>query len=1162
MTDLELWQQKLIQLLHDPPGKLFYFAKDSGGHKAIASELLEATAGVPLKFVGVADQAASGADRPVNSPPSKTKGVSQIIVRWPSHAILTHPLASGKAGSNAIHLGEMQGLRGTANVQALAGAVKHALGNLVERPDEPEEVDKEEALRQQQQQEAELAKKLPCWNDAKRLREICFQLWRRMPETVPPNVPRVVWELQPADSRTPDHSLWDHLRVASALAFITKRKNEGDVLPWLVVFSIGPVQSFIAQSRTSSDLWTSSILLSDLVWHAMQPFVERYGPEAIVYPDLRGNPRADLWLYQQQHEKRLRDVLPPDANPCSFAGIFPNTFIALVPREGIEEVTTNAEKSFEKRWGQLATLAKNYFVKQAPERTTLQRHELEAFHRIWDQQHRIPALTTCWSAAAWPNFKEVEVDEPSALAVRQGLPAQSPPPDLSPKNRKALDTWRNRHTPWIPTEAFARYAEARYVYAMTNLGMHQSQRGFDYPLIHHALHLRHAARKGEAQGATMAEEVGEKCTLCGERQALHGSSDDLLHQSIDSQRDAVRAFWEKLDRNSEGGAERLCGVCTMKRYVVRAGVPERRTDDTKAVDAPGLTAAWAGPDMLMGEVLDEDKQLRVPFPSTATMAAQGYLCDVVSNEKLRPLVAAVVRCCERANLPRTTFVRALRSLADVSESNIDAVGKQFLQYEAELTVFHEAIGGIIARVSKDGARGAPRDKDGNEIPPDRWKDLQKAVAELRKEAKRSAGSQVAMVAIDGDGIRKLLLGKELGARWRDVIHPNAVTNMETNPVTQKAGWPTLLDATRLMGPSAHACINRVLASFVHTIVPWVVEREFHGRLIYAGGDDVLALMPAGEALDMCARLAQLYSAAWVIDTQPKETAWNWRRRNATFSGDADPKERFVAVKPNESGEPAPWPIPAELRSPWLEPGGKGVDATGEEALLPMMGARQTISAGIAIGHYKTPLGELVKAAWDERDRAKRKKEEVALDNEEPKKGNACSIRRFSRGGEKARLRFSWGKRGEAPEVALEGYLRVKRVSDAFAKRTLPGRVPYKLRDVQEFIFAAWECEREKLAADLAPNKVQKELEDRVKPVAMGLFCTQVGESPDGFAIWWEGLREELEAYEERKRDPNAEKSRREQPNSEQGLAVCRYLGALAREEQGEQNEQERTEKSP
>ncbi|CAN95843.1 Putative hydrolase of the HD superfamily [Sorangium cellulosum So ce56] len=1213
------WQQKLLQLLHDPPGKAFFLRQGAGGHKAVAADLFQATAGVPLKYVRPGpDWAASGADRPVSSPPRP----AHVSVDWVKNPILTHPLASGTA---AIDLGRRDLPASREQVRALAGDVGRTLRELLERrvsqedelDDLPEEEERERFLSERAEQvESELAA-LPRWHDDARLQQACLQLWRRLPEEPPPGVAEVVWRHQPADSRAPDHSLWDHLRVTSSLSFLSGRRREGPVMPWLLAFSLGPVQRFIAQSRTSTDLWTSSMLLSDLVWHAMVPFVERYGPEAIVYPDLRANPRADVWLWEQAngadgaappaHAARYQDVLPEQLNPCSYAGIFPNTFIALVPLGGeryltlLKDLAGEARRAVLGRWRQLADLARRYFLEQAAKRPeAMSDSERKAFEATWARQHE-DVLFTSWSAAAWPSIERV--NDPESLAIREALVAQRPAQALPREDAEALAAWRERHTTWIPGETFARYAEARYVYARTNRTVHQCERGFDYPLLHHALVSRHGLRKAEAQGAAIAEESGEKCTLCGLRQAL-GAGD--AGASVDAQRETARAFWRRFDRNSDDGAERLCAVCTMKRVLVRAGVA---TDERGARRRVGLTAAWAGPATPLDDVCDRD-ELRVPFPSTATIAAQGYLCAVATRRELQAQVAEVVRCCEDARLPRTSFVRSLRSLAEAAQ-RADGAGLRFLEYEAELTVFPEVLAAAEERAPEGGGReqgdgaaqrGGLRDRDGKRVPRSKVEALRRAVESLRRAAKEldrpagsarragdripAPGSQVALIALDGDRISQILLGEKIGARWRDVIHPEAVATMESNEVTRAARWPELLGRKRLMGPSTHAFVNRVLAEFAHTIVPWVVEREFSGRLIYAGGDDVLAIAPAGEALDLCARLAQLYSAAWVLDTSPGEGPWAWRAKTWTSSTSIRASERFVVVAPSETGEPLPWPIPeASRRGPI--PAGDAAAASAaesaEERLLPMMGAGQTLSAGIAIGHYKTSLGGLVKAAWDERDRVKGEDEErdcakedneerirVKGDDEERDRAtredlavkNAFSIRRYTRGGEKARLRLSWGRRCAAPGKALAGYLRVKAVIEGFKTGALPGRLPYKLREVEGAVLAAWLVEAKALPGGLTSREARRELVKRVEPFARGLFGAQCAAEVEGaFEIWWQGLLSALRAHERRWRAPDAvppgatpvdDGAPSRGLGSEQGLAVCRFLGALARGEEDAQ----------
>src|SRR5690606_35152277 len=123
-------------------------------------------------------------------------------------------------------------------------------------------------------------------------------------------------------------------------------------------------------------------------------------------------------------------------------------------------------------------------------------------------------------------------------------------------------------------------------------------------------------------------------------------------------------------------------------------------------------------------------------------------------------------------------------------------------------------------------------------------------------------------AVDVDGLSKLISGdpSALSTTWEDILHPDIVDSKHVEKLS--AEWRGLLRCKRGVGPSLHAMVTRALADFTDDIVPWVVEREFHGRVIYAGGDDALFMAPAHEAIAIAARLQQLLSAPWVFDTCP------------------------------------------------------------------------------------------------------------------------------------------------------------------------------------------------------------------------------------------------------------------------------------------------------
>jgi CRISPR-associated protein Cmr2 len=149
-----------------------------------------------------------------------------------------------------------------------------------------------------------------------------FAMWRLLPERLG-KISRHYSHL-PADTRTPDHTIWQHLDITAAYkAALDSGKHAA-----LLSFSLGPVQSFIATARTLRDLWSGSMILSWLTFRAMLPIIEQLGPTALIYPSLRGIPLLDLWL---RHPKRLGTKIEELSIDQRRLPCLPNRFLALVP---------------------------------------------------------------------------------------------------------------------------------------------------------------------------------------------------------------------------------------------------------------------------------------------------------------------------------------------------------------------------------------------------------------------------------------------------------------------------------------------------------------------------------------------------------------------------------------------------------------------------------------------------------------------------------------------------------------------------------------------------------------------------------------------------------------------------------------------------------------
>lgn len=147
-------------------------------------------------------------------------------------------------------------------------------------------------------------------------------LWRLLPERLAealgPDFVRL-----PADTRVPDHTLFQHADITAGLATAMQQSREYGYLS----VALGPVQTFIEASRSVRDLWSGSVMLSWLIFQGIRRILEQLGPTALVFPTLRASPLVDLWL---RNACGLEQVEMP-ARRSLRAPALPNRFLALVP---------------------------------------------------------------------------------------------------------------------------------------------------------------------------------------------------------------------------------------------------------------------------------------------------------------------------------------------------------------------------------------------------------------------------------------------------------------------------------------------------------------------------------------------------------------------------------------------------------------------------------------------------------------------------------------------------------------------------------------------------------------------------------------------------------------------------------------------------------------
>ena len=739
------WTRKIVAFLHDPPGKaLVLRSVRHTPHEQLAEALQRIALGRPANAnekdrATKADHIASAADQ-VNFPAGTTAHWDQVV------PTLTHPLAADAPPQPVqIPAQNLQSLDEEVQEEAGQNILRLWVNQLTEQP-----------------------------NKEKRL---YFHIWRLLYEELARRTSLKGWvPLLPADTCQPDHPLEQHLSISAAIA---------DALPQpaFLVFSIGPVQEFIAAARRTQDLWMGSWILSYLSWKAMERLADEFGPDVIVFPSLRGQPLCDWWL-NKTYGLPCQPVSTDLGRPT-----FPNRFLALLPAEEASQVARKAEEAVRKEWKRLAQQVYNALTNSISPILPADKKTED----LWESQ--IQGLLEIYCVVLpWPG-----TDQPHGTAQAEAGK------ELAEAGKELYE--RLCQPPQGEGWEFRRIYETLTQKGNPNWGTVWS---LLYDLADRAFNARKNLRNFE-----QAEETGDKCTQCGQRTALRSGNRDS------------REFWAQVAERLQSqkrydikpdGKERLCAVCTVKRFVQR-------------------------------EVLEREFGLRGGFPSTSEIAAAPFKKRVLEalgngNQEVQKALQDFLSVVSSL-IPTTVAERAVPYLEDRKQSlsgpEAQLAGK-LLEIDGEWLLIESWTEERLKEAGATASKGT----------------IQKATEALRglyQAVGAKPSKYYALLYMDGDHMGRWLSGthKEL-ATFSDILHPDVRGQLEKDNA-----WQSLLQMKRLITPAVHAAISQALGRFALRLVPHIVEERYPGRLIYAGGDDVLALVPLEYALAVARELRAAFS---------------------------------------------------------------------------------------------------------------------------------------------------------------------------------------------------------------------------------------------------------------------------------------------------------------
>lgn len=940
MSNDMIWKTKLAARIHDPAEKALVLLRDPAGHEGGTSRALKRLLGLdqppehidpdnddvlsrvifknglPLSIyhhVQRADWWAAAADRPqwpmqgitvtTEKGEQKTLKIADWAqVRWTKNPVLIHPLTGEQ-----YDLGKYGGLTDTDFNEIKQKSFDHFSRLLVAcdaKDGEPQD-----------------------------LRKIYLAYWRFGPDLSEENDNGklgALWKLLPADTRIPDHSIWDHLDLTSAFAGAFAADPKGEVA--LLALSIGPVQSFIATARKMDDLWAGSHLLSRLSWEAMRPVCESLGPDAILFPRLRGIPQVDLWLRDRME---LPDELfadcewmrgATDANPL-FSAALPNRFVAVVPASQAQRIAgqvTQAVRAWLRGTGEDVVSRLLKVAGLDVETTTpyeQMRNQLEGFPEVH------------WAAVPFSLIRP-NADKQTNLDVTALSDAMAPFFGVEPgKTCGFLDT-----PAWQALQKDIAWGDNTIFFAPNP--------GVLYPAVYDMAERVMAAAKA-TRTFDQTVQKGWRCSLTGETEWLTDNTDHLA---------------------------------------VPAGKRKSRKD-RKFLEREHIETLWT-------KVADEKPAWAKKGEHLGALSAIKRLWPTIFAEEVKQ---ATGKGLDRFVVSTHTMALA-KNLELLAENlNVPDSGKAF---EGLVTDNDKApaLPRALARLRGSFAARIPAALD--RLRESEEHDDEDRLRRLESAIKDALGHRLetyyALIMMDGDRMGAILSGNEKDEKntisYRDSFHPQVQEGFDKHAAKQelirKYGAQQ-----RPISPNRHLAISGALNDFSQTVVRHVVEEEHLGRVIYAGGDDVLAMLPVADLLPAMQRLRHVYSG-----TVPEDERVDWSELRGR--GKLVCKSGFA----------------------WLN-----------GHLMRMMGRNATASCGAVVAHHQAPLGavmrELRAAEKCAKNFRRRNKEGETVDRD------AFNITIIKRSGGSLHLAAEWGEPINLLNDVI-GFLRVDGVSRRAVYNTL------------------------------------------------------------------------------------------------------------------------------
>lgn len=798
------------------------------------------------------------------------------------------------SSSDRVNLGEAQGTNINSVKHPISGQTRN-ITSQDSRPEIPAEITSETDI-----------EKLFWW------------FWRFYPELIRQN--QNDFFLYPAHSILPDCPLHSYKSTVSALvgAMYPEYWQEGGKSqhPYLFLFTFSPVQEFIKASRKFVDFWAGSYLLHYLSVKLCWYIAETYGSDAVITPSLWSQEIIDALIVKKYPDfaanfASFQDGISPVgrfdngiSTSLSTAG-FPNVIMALVPgKEAARELGEKLKKCLREEWSEIAKKVREdikkrtlEFLKDTKNQQKIDEILLKEFLSEQEickrdlKKWQIGHHGSCWE---WNKLWEAQIEktwETYCTAMPLGNPEQ--PLTINPTEEN-YQQWKQAQNAIAPPHL----AESLPTTAEQNL-YEQINAGTWWGALQARLGQSIQAVKNTRTWA-IPTAPGERSTLSGQFSAVHPQ----LHYHGQFKNGgglsarSMGLFWRLMAEVYPGlfnGSEKLNAIELTKRMAWRYG---------------GV-AEYLGINLGQEDDTNYDNLIRFPNLSSIAAARFAYEDFKKGGQKTR----------KYWNCLNTLINQQLPNKADTFASRTR--GRPYQISKVDRQINPENRNGQNFNGVMFSSKWLADDMNCN---AQETATLRSLVEEAHKKAKFGEGSPAdwwVIVLGDGDGMGKYVSGSKL-KKYKEYL----ITDAIAENVKNHQDYPDLLATQKRMGPATHVGLNRALLDFSNRLVPYLTEERYCGKVVYSGGDDVMAVLPLADLLGYLRSLR----AAWCADPDPE-------REFSTEGGYWTPKQSLQGLQ----------------QRPYFT-----------------MGDGATMSLGIVIAHKSVPLPTVLESLWTaEKDRAKK-----------------------------------------------------------------------------------------------------------------------------------------------------------------------------------------------